>query len=1117
VEDVVEPGDALLAVDTRVGNFRIRRLLGEGAMGQVYLAQDATLGRRVALKLIKRSVMERHGTERFLEEARATASLNHPHIVTLHAVGEHDGRPYLALEYIDGESLRARLGGGPLPLREALRYCRAVAEAIAEAHRHRLIHADLKPENIVIPRDGRVRVVDFGLARLAGDAPQAASGTPAYMAPERWRGLPPTGAIDIWALGVTLHELVVGSRPISDAALPHLAFTRAELELAGLPEAPWAQLVRDCLVLDPAARPTAEAVVRRLTGLLDPHAAAATAPADDDARCPFPGLAAFSRDDAADYFGRAEELDAAVEQLREHPLIPVVGPSGIGKSSFIRAALLPRLDEAARWVVVAMRPGASPFDSLAAALAIPDYPADAIADALRRYPDSLSLALAEVARHHDARVLLFVDQFEETFTLGDDPDAVAFCDCLARAALAAEPWRIVLTLRDDFLGRLAAAPSMRPHLGAVMVLAPLSTADLRAAVAGPLGNAGYEPDAPELVTRIVGDIDGQPACLPLLQFTCRSLWERRDVAARRVLVSEYEAMGGATGALATHAQRLMTELAADEVRLVRGILLALVHPDGTRRPCRRSELLDGMPAGAHGAVGGLVDRLVERRLVVATRDVERDDATLEVAHEALATAWPQLAHWLDETYEQRVLVTDLAQASVLWQRRNEDDDATWGGASLTETVRKVSEWNVTLPPGSRAFLDACVRRDRRLRRRRHWLIGGIMGLLAAAVVIAGLFARYQQHRRYAAEDWGTFDLELEPFNWDTARQAAVPLSADETSKLGLVATLSHATTSREVDKPYERDEIERGTPAWRAEPGTHVMMLVERVKARSGAAILEVSARGGACPPSVVYLKGLPGYSGSLKHGPATIHLRIPTCTASAAGMVEIPAGDFHRNSAHDEDGRASLAAFQIDRTEVTREAFAVYGALEPLTGDRSTTGPGSPDQRLARLPIVGIDHVTAQAYCRYLGKDLPTAGQWQKAFRGGLVIDGHENPAPRRQTPWQPWSGWLGWLPWRNDVPHHPANLAYDGNEDAAPVGSFPVDTSPYGVVDLAGNVSEWSRTPAEKSEYKGLQAVLGANWDTKPGTNLLRRNLRHPRYFDFVIGVRCVVEPPPVTPARP
>ena len=275
MEDPVEGGDPLLAEGTRLGDFQIRGLLGEGSMAQVYLAHDITLGRRVALKLIKRSAMQRDGVARFLEEARATAAFNHPHIVTLHAVGEHDGRPYLALEYIDGESLRARLRAGPLPMRDALRCGHAVADAIAEAHRRGLVHADLKPENIVISSDGRVRVVDFGLAKLAGATPNAMSGTPAYMAPERWRGVPPTGAIDVWALGITLHELITGDRPIGDYELPHLSFATDALELPALPAAPWAQLVRDCLAFDPEARPTAEEALHRLAALLDPRPAAA--------------------------------------------------------------------------------------------------------------------------------------------------------------------------------------------------------------------------------------------------------------------------------------------------------------------------------------------------------------------------------------------------------------------------------------------------------------------------------------------------------------------------------------------------------------------------------------------------------------------------------------------------------------------------------------------------------------------------------------------------------------------------------------------------------------------------------------------------------------------------
>ena len=231
---------------TAIDNYRTVRLIGRGGMGEVYLARDTKLGRKVALKLINRDqIGERDAVERFLFEARATAVFNHPNIVTIYAAGEHQGRPYVALEYVEGQSLGQRLEQGPVSRAEALRIGLAIGRALVEAHRQNLLHRDLKPDNVLISGEGIVRVADFGLAKVIGpgqwpgsiDAPLFAAvagpdvstldepfatrdrgwrGTPPYMAPEQWRELEPKEATDIWALGLILHEMLAGRHPYKE-------------------------------------------------------------------------------------------------------------------------------------------------------------------------------------------------------------------------------------------------------------------------------------------------------------------------------------------------------------------------------------------------------------------------------------------------------------------------------------------------------------------------------------------------------------------------------------------------------------------------------------------------------------------------------------------------------------------------------------------------------------------------------------------------------------------------------------------------------------------------------------------------------------------------------------
>ena len=159
----------LLEPNTTVDHFRVMRLLGRGGMGEVYLARDLQLGRKVALKVINPQLLgSSKAVSRFLFEARTTARFNHPHIVTVYAVGKVGDMPYVALEYLEGQDLRERIFEDRPSVPEALRITLAIAEAIAEAHGHGVLHRDLKPANVIIPHDGRVRVVDFETREAVG-------------------------------------------------------------------------------------------------------------------------------------------------------------------------------------------------------------------------------------------------------------------------------------------------------------------------------------------------------------------------------------------------------------------------------------------------------------------------------------------------------------------------------------------------------------------------------------------------------------------------------------------------------------------------------------------------------------------------------------------------------------------------------------------------------------------------------------------------------------------------------------------------------------------------------------------------------------------------------------
>jgi WD40 repeat protein/serine/threonine protein kinase len=772
-----------------VGRYEVRDEIGRGGFAIVIRAWDEELQSFVAVKILHQALTDDEELIlRFLDEARLLRRIRSPHVVTVHDVGRlNDGRPYFVMDFADRGTLEPRLqkyrGSASADSQSIMALVDALADSLSALHEAEVVHRDIKPANILfqlvrrgskdtggatlskttqatlVGTDERILLGDLGIAKDLSTRSvdsTVVGGTPLYQAPEQSDSAANiTPAADIYAATAMLWHLIMGQRPPSPYALGR--------ELTNLPPA-WHKVFELGMALDPADRfsdinewrSIIHETVSQEAGLAQSDAVTQAAPIA--ANCPYKGLSAYQAEDAKFFYGRETLIDELVRRLQQHRVLTVGGPSGSGKSSLVRAGLIPAITAGAlfgreSWQVALFTPGRDPMAELyfqVAGTPSNDELSVSFEDLLERPTMARHLSWKDGV---ERPLILCIDQFEELFTLAPAQQREKFISAISAMTDPADSEvRVVIVVRADFYGQCAQIPWLAEHISHNQVLVgPMTDPELRRAVIEPARQSGLHVES-SLVDAIIHEAAHEAGSLPLVAHALVETWMRRH--ANVLTLEGFHAAGGVVGAISQTAEATFEQRFDDAERMAtRRLFLRLVTTGSsatdTRRAIARSEIeQDSQPEVMSRAVACLT----EARLLTV------DDKAIQIAHEALLRTWPRLRRWIDESRDDLRQRQRISHAAAEWESGNRDADLLYRGTPLLAALDWAEKNPDQLDMLGREFLDMsaeakarsealAVEREHRSRRLRHIAISGL-SLLALGTTLASIvaFVKFREAR-----------------------------------------------------------------------------------------------------------------------------------------------------------------------------------------------------------------------------------------------------------------------------------------------------------------------------------------------------------------------------------